>query len=152
MGRSHEVHGMSYSATYQAWKNMLQRCTNPNAIEYKNYGARGIKVCTAWATSFDTFHKDMGDKPASLSLDRIDNDGDYTPANCRWTDGSTQNYNRREATKPRSDSTTKVTGVSYHKLTGKYAARVYRNGLEKHLGLFDTIEEAAQAREQDKVR
>ena len=69
--------------TYTTWQAMINRCTNPNNIGYHNYGGRGIKVCTQWR-DFKNFLKDMGEKPKGLTLDREENNGDYTPDNCRW--------------------------------------------------------------------
>lgn len=82
------------TATYKAWVSMKERCTNPNNRMWPHYGGRGIGFCERW-TDFVGFLADMGEKPAGLSLDRIDNDGNYEPANCRWADNYTQNQNRR---------------------------------------------------------
>lgn len=86
----------------QTWYDMIQRCTNPVNKSWANYGGRGISVCERWM-KFDNFLEDMGPKPMpSLSIDRIDNDGDYEPGNCRWADSVIQNNNKDRA-KPRRD-------------------------------------------------
>lgn len=79
---------------YRAWSNMHTRCSNPNNIGYKNYGGRGIKVAERWH-AFQNFIDDMGAPPAGHTLDRIDNDADYSPGNCRWAPRALQSRNTR---------------------------------------------------------
>jgi hypothetical protein len=82
------------SGTYNAWRNMRQRCRNPEHPQYPNYGARGITVCDRWS-SFETFLADMGERPQGLTLERINNDGNYAPDNCVWDTNGVQQRNKR---------------------------------------------------------
>lgn len=96
----HTKHGKSDTKTYRAWGNMIQRCTNPNNHHYEAYGGRGIQVCAEWFT-FSAFLKDMGLCPPNLSLDRINNDGHYLKANCRWATEEQQKGNKQKTRKRR---------------------------------------------------
>jgi hypothetical protein len=89
-------HGLTYTNEYYIWKAMKQRCYNPKHKSWKNYGNRGIKICDRWLNSFQNFLEDMGTKPApEYSIDRINNDGNYEPSNCKWATKSEQNNNKR---------------------------------------------------------
>ncbi len=82
---------------YSTWLDMKQRCLNPNATAFKDYGGRGITVCERWLKSFKAFEKDMSPKPGGLEIDRINNDGPYSPENCRWVTHKENTRNRRGA-------------------------------------------------------
>jgi hypothetical protein len=98
--KPHVKHGATKAgkatSEYIAWRQMRLRCEDPKNISFSSHGARGISVCSRWA-AFSAFLDDMGPKPSPKhSLDRVDNDGNYTPSNCRWADRKTQGRNRSD--------------------------------------------------------
>ena len=90
------THGLSKTLEYGVWSTMKQRCSNPNVASYKDYGGRGVKVCKRWSESFEAFLEDMGRRPSPQhSIERKNNEGDYTPRNCFWATRKVQVKNRR---------------------------------------------------------
>lgn len=93
--KTFKTHGMAGTKLNRVWSGMKARCSNPKHESYANYGGRGIKVCNRWQ-SFDNFLADMGETYRDgLSIDRVDNDGDYEPNNCRWATLAEQATNKR---------------------------------------------------------
>lgn len=96
-GSPARTHGLRKSPEYRSWTSMKRRCYSPSAAHYDRYGGRGIRVCARWLASFENFYADMGERPEPknlYSLNRLDNDGDYEPANCVWATAAEQAQNR----------------------------------------------------------
>jgi len=90
-------HGYVGTPIYRCYNSMKNRCYNINNPSYSDYGGRGIKVCERWKDSFNNFLVDMGERPSKdYSIDRIDNDGNYEPNNCKWSTAKEQNRNNRQ--------------------------------------------------------
>jgi hypothetical protein len=93
--RANRTHGRTRTPEYRTWQAMLRRCYNKNCIDFDNYGARGICVCSRWRNSFENFFKDMGIRPDGTTLDRKQVNKGYSPKNCRWATKEQQNNNTR---------------------------------------------------------
>jgi len=125
---SHTIHGEAdKTPEYSAWQRMRNRCLNKKSKRYKDYGERGIKICDRWLESFENFLEDMGRRPTKdHSLDRIDNNSNYGPNNCKWSTRTEQNRNRRNTQRLTYKGETKTIaewseefGIKYDTLHGR---------------------------------
>ena len=138
-----EMHGYTKHPLYEVWDNMKQRCYNENNKRYGNYGARGIVICNEWKNSAGTFIEwALPLWKEGLEIDRIDNDGNYEPNNCRFITSLENNQNTQLL---RRTNTSGYRGVSYDNDRKKWAAEITVNSKRKHLGRFDSIKKAALA-------
>lgn len=136
-----EYHGMSKTTIYRRYQSMKERCNNKNNPMYKYYGDRGIKVCDEWQNSFLKFYEwsvESGFKK-ELQIDRINNDGNYEPSNCRWVTPSENKLKENRRSKENLPA-----GIC--RCGNKYRARMYKNKKWNDYGLFDTVEEAVGER------
>jgi hypothetical protein len=131
-------HRGSGRRSYNTWRAMVRRCTNPQDKDYSNYGGRGITVCTTWL-NYATFALDMGEPPNGTTLDRIDGSMGYFPLNCRWASGETQARNVRSGPNR---------GVrSYDTAQGRrWYAQISVGGGKKYSTVVDTLEQARDLR------
>jgi len=122
------IHGMWESRTYQVWANMKTRCLNPRHRDYHKYGGRGITVCERWL-NFQNFLADMGEQPKGLTIERINNHGNYEPQNCKWATYKEQSQNQRHP---------KRKGYSWDRHHQKYQIRISKDGILYHFGYCKT--------------
>lgn len=125
-GRLNRSHGKTHSRVYVIWRKMLERCNNPNHVQFHNYGGRGIKVIF---NNFEEFYAEMGDPPGNRTIDRIDNDKGYQPGNCQWADNRMQQNNRRDNVKIYHEGQlhtiaewSRITGLGYNTILGRVNA------------------------------
>lgn len=137
-----KTHGKSQTKIYRLWIGMKSRCGNKNNTGYKNYGGRGISVCSEWL-DFNTFYQWAKDKwQRGLEIDRIDNNSNYSPENCHFVTKTYQTLNQRLERK----NTSGHVGVNWDKQKKKWRSRVFIKGHEKHLGFYADKTEAIKAR------
>ena len=135
-------HGQTNSNLYGVWEGIVQRTLNHNDKSYYKYGGRGITICNEWRNNFIAFYNWAMENgyQEGLTIDRIDNDGNYEPSNCRWADYFVQSANTRII---KSTNTSGYRGVSKHHKVDKWVAQIQINNKNKYLGYYDTKMEAA---------
>ena len=140
---SQTKHGKSKDRVYKIYIGMKKRCNNKNSSNFKNYGAKGIKLCSRWEDSFDNFFEDMGDGYRdNLTIDRIDGEKGYSKDNCRWATMQVQNSNKGKTKANKSG----VVGVHFCKVRKKWLAKITKNGEVSILGSFEDFNDAVKAR------
>ena len=137
------THGLSYNMFYIRWRNMIDRCANPEHKNYKDYGGRGIMVCNEWLSITNFIEWCEQTYIEGMSLDRIDNDKGYSPENCRWTTRTIQSINQRM----REDNKSGYVGVSWRKDRNKWTVRIRTKVRNECLGHFDDLMEAVVVRD-----
>lgn len=132
------THGRTKTPEYRAWIDMRRRCNNPKAQQFEQYGGRGINVCERW-NDFNNFFVDVGERPTSKhTIERIDVNGHYEPDNCKWATWYEQSHNRR------ARGNSGQNGVCFK--NNKWCADIRVKGKRIHLGYFDDIQDAIDAR------
>jgi hypothetical protein len=123
-----KTHGKTETPTYKIWIGIKTRCYNQKNKTFKYYGMRGIKMCPRWKNNFMNFLKDMGNHPKGMSIDRINNDGNYEPNNCRWTIQKYQNRNSHWA-KLSEEKANEIKILNHQGISRKVLAKKYKVGI-----------------------
>ena len=145
LSNRNKTHGLRSTRLYSIWGKIKDRILNPKNKNYNDYGERGITICDEWKNDFKSFYDwamtNGYEENKGLSIDRIDNDENYCPENCRWTTKSIQARN----TRIQKNNTSGYRGVSYNKKTDRYRAKICVNNNDFYLGSFLTPVEGAVA-------
>lgn len=121
----HGLHRGGVHPLFKTFDGMIARCCNPRSTSFGRYGGRGIRVCDRWRFSFPTFVADMGPRPMGSTLDRINNDGDYEPTNCRWATKTEQMASRNHAKGSRHGCVGELTETSVFVLRRVAALKIF---------------------------
>ena len=142
-GELNKTHGLSNTRLNRIWRDIKSRTLNPKHKQYNDYGGRGITICDEWKNDFMSFYTwaMSNEYSEELSIDRIDNDENYEPSNCRWATQTIQTRNQRIS----KNNTSGYKGVSYRKDNNKYRAGIVINKKRVNLGSFSTADEGAIA-------
>ena len=143
VSETHKTHGLRSTKLYGIWLKLKDRVLNPKHKQYNDYGGRGITICDEWKNDFMSFYNwalsNGYEENKGLSIDRINNDGNYCPENCRWTTRIMQSRNQRIS----KLNTSGYRGVSYYKKSNKYVSSITGDKNRIYLGSFSTAVEGA---------
>lgn len=144
------IHGKYNTKIYAIYNSIKDRCFNENNERYHKYGGRGITICDEWKNSFQAFYNwsIKHGYEDGLSIDRIDNDGDYEPSNCRWISLGLQQHNKGIQINNQSG----VTGVCYDNTRKRWRAYIKVNNKPIHLGYYNDIDSATRVRKDAEVK
>jgi hypothetical protein len=135
-------HGLHDHPLYKVYDSIKSRCYNSKCTSFKNYGARGITVCDRWLSSFEAFYGDVQEGYSKgLELDRVDNNGQYSPTNTRWVTKQQNSFNRGAY----QNKSSQYKGVSLDNRRGKWVASIMKDQMSIYLGAFSDETEAANA-------
>lgn len=135
---------------YRVWAGIKQRCSNPKNKSYNNYGGRGIKMCSEWRESYPRFREwaYQNGYAEGLQIDRINNDGNYEPSNCRFVSPTANAQNRRVP----KNNTSGYSGIEYRPKQHDYRVVISVGGVHQHVGLYASLEEAVAARKEAELK
>lgn len=148
------IHGFAKNGCreklYSVWAGIHQRCDNPHNTAYHNYGGRGIVMCSQWRESYPCFREwaYQNGYEEGLQIDRINNDGNYEPSNCRFVSPTTNAQNRRV----QKSNTSGYSGVEYRAKQNDYRVTISVNNSHQHIGVYSSLEEAIEARKQAELK
>lgn len=143
--KPHQMHGLQGHKLYVVWQNMKKRVNDPNIKQFKDYGGRGITICSIWEKDFMSFYWFCINNgwTKKLQIDRIDNDGNYEPGNCRFVTSKENNRNQRLL---KNNNKSGYRGICLHKSTNKWQANIKHTSKLVYLGIYTELKDAVEAR------